>query len=80
MAEYRKSCIIKITNGSYFQNHDTLIQTLLLIGQIDATWQAKNTYSLTSTANKFYSSAGHHEQKNKKKSPVKIKFLVVAIK
>ena len=32
---------------------------------------------LTSAANKYYSSAGHHEQKNKHQS---IKFLAVTIK
>ena len=34
---------------------------------------------ITSTANKYYFSAGHHEQKNKK-STGQIKFLVVTIK
>ena len=35
--------------------------------------------SLYSTGNKYYSSAGHHEHKNKKTSS-EIKFLVVTIK
>ena len=37
----------------------------------------KNIY--TSTANKYYSSAGHHEKKNKKTTG-QIKFSVVTIK
>ena len=34
---------------------------------------------IISAANKYYSSAGHHEQKNKK-TTVQIKFLAVTIK
>ena len=36
-------------------------------------------YSILIAANKYYSSAGHHEQKNKKTTG-QIKFLVVTIK
>ena len=51
--------------------HQSVISRYLL--------QTRKTFSSVSAANKYYTSAGHHEQKNKKTTG-QIKFLAVTIK
>ena len=57
------------------QNNGTNEKTLVNTIKKPITYNLQN---ICSTANKYYSSAGHHEQKNKTTS--QIKFLAVMIK
>ena len=67
-----------ITNSK--RNHSLGADFILCLSEINANLTScYQLQKLNSTANKYYSSAGHHEQKNKKTTG-QIKFLAITIR